>query len=33
LWDIAPNETLLRALRQNGYFGVKHGCENDEVNQ
>ncbi len=23
-----PHETLLRALRRNGYFGVKHGCEN-----
>ena len=30
LWDIAPNETLLHALRANGYFGVKHGCENGE---
>lgn len=28
--DIAPNETLLRALRRHGYFGVKHGCENGE---
>src|SRR5712692_7919757 len=28
--DITPNETLLRALRRNGYFGVKHGCENGE---
>ncbi len=28
LWDISPNETLLHALRRNGYFGVKHGCEN-----
>lgn len=26
--EIQPNETLLRALRRNGYFGVKHGCEN-----
>ncbi len=25
---ISPNETLLHALRRNGYFGVKHGCEN-----
>ena len=24
------NETLLRALRRHGYFGVKHGCENGE---
>src|SRR4030067_1071922 len=30
LWDVAPNETLLHALRANGYFGVKHGCENGE---
>ena len=29
-WDIAPNETLLNALRANGYFGVKHGCDNGE---
>ncbi|MBI5033504.1 MAG: molybdopterin-dependent oxidoreductase [Chloroflexi bacterium] len=29
-WDIAPNETLLRALRANGYFGVKFGCDNGE---
>ncbi len=28
--EIQPNETLLRALRRNGYFGVKHGCENGE---
>ena len=28
--DIAPNDTLLHALRANGYFGVKHGCENGE---
>lgn len=28
--EVAPNETLLRALRRNGYFGVKHGCENGE---
>ncbi|MBI4673165.1 MAG: 2Fe-2S iron-sulfur cluster binding domain-containing protein [Chloroflexi bacterium] len=26
--EINPNETLLRALRRNGYFGVEHGCEN-----
>jgi len=26
--EIQPRETLLRALRRNGYFGVKHGCEN-----
>ena len=29
-WQISPNETLLRALRRHGYFGVKHGCENGE---
>ncbi len=29
-WDVAPNETLLDALRRDGYFGVKHGCENGE---
>src|SRR5512135_719195 len=29
-WDVAADETLLRALRRNGYFGVKHGCENGE---
>ncbi len=29
-WHIAPNETLLHALRRHGYFGVKHGCENGE---
>ena len=28
--DISPNETLLHALRANGYFGVKHGCDNGE---
>ena len=25
-----PNETLLKALRRMGYFGVKHGCETGE---
>ena len=25
-----PGDTLLAALRQNGYFGVKHGCESGE---
>jgi ferredoxin len=25
--EIQPRETLLRALRRNGYFGVKHGCQ------
>ncbi len=29
-WEVAPNETLLQALRRDGYFGVKHGCENGE---
>ncbi len=29
-WDIAPNATLLHVLRGNGYFGVKHGCDNGE---
>jgi putative selenate reductase molybdopterin-binding subunit len=29
-WEVAPGTTLLQALRQNGYFGVKHGCENGE---
>lgn len=29
-WNVSPNETLLHALRRNGYFGVKHGCENGE---
>lgn len=29
-WDIAVNETLLDALRRNGVFGVKHGCETGE---
>ena len=28
--EIQPRETLLRALRRSGYFGVKHGCENGE---
>ena len=27
-WDVAPNATLLQVLRANGYFGVKHGCDN-----
>lgn len=30
LWEVPANETLLHALRRNGYFGVKHGCENGE---
>jgi len=25
--EIAPHETLLRVLRREGYFSVKHGCE------
>ncbi|MBO9371627.1 MAG: (2Fe-2S)-binding protein, partial [Chloroflexi bacterium] len=25
--SVAPNETLLRVLRREGYFSVKHGCE------
>ena len=29
-WDVSPNETLLHALRRNGYFGAKHGCENSK---
>ncbi len=29
-WDIAVNESLLDALRRNGVFGVKHGCETGE---
>lgn len=29
-FDVSPNETLLHVLRRNGYFGVKHGCENGE---
>jgi putative selenate reductase molybdopterin-binding subunit len=29
-FDAAPNETLLSVLRQNGIFGVKHGCETGE---
>jgi putative selenate reductase molybdopterin-binding subunit len=30
IFDVAPNETLLHTLRANGYFGVKHGCDNGE---
>ncbi len=29
-FDAAPNETLLAALRRQGLFGVKHGCETGE---
>ncbi len=25
--SVAPNETLMRVLRREGYFSVKHGCE------
>ena len=25
--DVSPHETLLALLRREGYFGVKHGCE------
>ncbi len=28
--EVDPNETLLRVLRRNGHFGVKHGCETGE---
>src|SRR5437588_6584672 len=28
--DVAPNESLLAVLRQEGYFSVKHGCETGE---
>lgn len=29
-WTIAPGEILLDALRRQGYFGVKRGCETGE---
>jgi aerobic-type carbon monoxide dehydrogenase small subunit (CoxS/CutS family) len=29
-WTIAPGELLLDALRREGYFGVKRGCEGGE---
>jgi putative selenate reductase molybdopterin-binding subunit len=29
-FEVAPNETLLAALRGNGYFGPKWGCETGE---
>ncbi|OQA41568.1 MAG: Xanthine dehydrogenase molybdenum-binding subunit [Chloroflexi bacterium ADurb.Bin325] len=29
-WEVAPNESLLDALRRHGVFGVKHGCETGE---
>src|SRR5437764_8752698 len=25
--DVAPNESLMTVLRQEGYYSVKHGCE------
>src|ERR1700694_4121158 len=28
--EVAPNEALMTVLRQEGYFGVKHGCETGE---
>lgn len=28
--DIAPGDSLLKSLRGEGYFGVKHGCETGE---
>ncbi|MCL4394036.1 MAG: molybdopterin-dependent oxidoreductase [Chloroflexi bacterium] len=28
--ESSPNETLLHLLRREGYFGVKHGCDNGE---
>ena len=28
--DINPSDTLLKVLRTQGYFGVKHGCETGE---
>lgn len=27
---VAPNETLMQALRREGYYSVKHGCETGE---
>ena len=30
VWEVAPNESLLDALRRQGIFGVKHGCETGE---
>ncbi len=29
-WDVAPNETLLDALRQRGFRGAKRVCESGE---
>ena len=28
--DVAPNESLMYVLRQEGYYSVKHGCETGE---
>ncbi|MFL5624218.1 MAG: molybdopterin-dependent oxidoreductase [Ktedonobacteraceae bacterium] len=28
--DVAPNESLMTVLRQEGYFSIKHGCETGE---
>src|ERR1051326_8394911 len=28
--DVAPNESLMKVLRQEGYYCVKHGCETGE---
>ena len=28
--DVAPNESLMTTLRNEGYFSVKHGCETGE---
>ena len=28
--DVAPNESLMTVLRQEGYHSVKHGCETGE---
>src|SRR4026209_591003 len=29
-FEVTPGQTLLSALRTNGVFGVKHGCETGE---
>ena len=28
--EVAPNESLMSALRKEGYYSVKHGCETGE---
>jgi putative selenate reductase molybdopterin-binding subunit len=28
--DVAPNESLMNALRKEGYYSIKHGCETGE---